>query len=195
MTLGSHQKTVGDTQTWITPRWIIDALGPFDLDPCAAYPRPWDCASANYHQGIGGTDGLAAPWFGRVWLNPPFHRYQVAEWVRKLAQYGTGTALLHARTEAEWFEPCWEKSTGILFLAERIHFHYPDGRRAKANSGAPACLVAFGADDAQRLRDANIPGWLVCAWEPQQPRDTCPKCPKLGVPNVPLLSQITGVKR
>jgi hypothetical protein len=26
MTLGSHQKTVGDTQTWITPRWIIDAL-------------------------------------------------------------------------------------------------------------------------------------------------------------------------
>jgi hypothetical protein len=36
MTLGSHQRTVGKSQTHITPRWIIDRLGPFDLDPAAA---------------------------------------------------------------------------------------------------------------------------------------------------------------
>lgn len=23
------------TDEWYTPRWIIDELGPFDLDPCA----------------------------------------------------------------------------------------------------------------------------------------------------------------
>jgi hypothetical protein len=124
MTLGSHQQTVGDSQSWITPKWIIDALGPFDLDPCAAEPRPWDCARENY------TDrGLERPWSGRVWLNPPFHRYSVGEWVRRLAAHGSGTALLHARTEAEWFEPIWQNANGILFLADRLHFHYPDGRR------------------------------------------------------------------
>jgi len=39
MTLGSHQQTIGKSQDHLTPRWIIDALGPFDLDPCAADPR------------------------------------------------------------------------------------------------------------------------------------------------------------
>jgi hypothetical protein len=160
MTLGSHQRTIGATQTWITPRWILDALGAFDLDPCAADPRPWDCAIENYTH-----DGLTRPWFGRVWLNPPFHRYEVARWVEKLADHGRGTALLHARIEAQWFVPAWRAASAILFLADRIHFHYPDGCRAKANSGAPACLVAFGDGDATALRRSGIAGHLVPAWE------------------------------
>jgi hypothetical protein len=65
-------------------------------------------------------------------------------WISRLAAHGSGIALLHARTEAEWFEPIWERASGIVFLADRLHFHYPDGRRAKANSGAPAVLVSFG---------------------------------------------------
>ena len=140
MTLGSHQKTVGDSQTWITPKWIIDALGPFDIDPCAADPRPWNCANENWTERL---DGLAQLWDGRVWLNPPFDRYEVGKWIRKLADHGNGTALLHARTEAEWFEPVWAKARAILFLADRLYFHYPDGRRAEANSGAPVCLIRF----------------------------------------------------
>ena len=47
MTLGSQQKTIGTSQVHLTPRWIIDALGPCDLDPSAADPQPWDCAQVN----------------------------------------------------------------------------------------------------------------------------------------------------
>ena len=160
MTLGSHQKTVGASQNWITPRHIIDALGPFDLDPCAADPRPWDCAHANrtHH-------GLDAPWFGRVWLNPPFCRYEVGNWVRRLAHHGVGTALLHARTEADWFAPVWRHAGAILFLADRLYFHYPDGTRAAANSGAPAVLAAFGDHDRRKLAASGIPGALVTQWK------------------------------
>jgi DNA N-6-adenine-methyltransferase Dam len=163
VTLGSHQKTVGDTQSWITPKWILDALGPFDLDPCAADPRPWDCARENWC--IGGL----RPWPAgrRVWLNPPFNRYEVGRWIARLAEHGNGTALLHARTEAEWFEPCWQNASGILFLADRIYFHYPDGRRAEANSGAPACLVSFGAHDLSALQQSGIKGHLVTEWRAQ----------------------------
>lgn len=160
MSLGSHQKTVGDTQTWITPQWIINVLGPFDLDPCAAWPRPWHCANHSYTR-----DGLSRPWHDRVWLNPPFDRYEVSDWIKRLAEHGQGTALLHARTEAEWFEPVWQEAKSILFLADRLYFHYPDGRRAAANSGAPACLIAFGDYDAKRLKDSGIAGYLVSQWE------------------------------
>jgi hypothetical protein len=162
MTLGSHQTTVGKSQSHITPKWIIDRLGPFDLDPAAAYPRPWDCASANY---IEADDGLSRRWSGRVWLNPPFCRYQVGRWISRLAEHGSGTALLHARTEAAWFEPIWLHASAILFMADRIHFHRPDGSRQPANSGAPPVLVAFGEFDRERLHACGISGTLVSAWE------------------------------
>ncbi len=59
--IGSHTKpNQGETNTWLTPEFIIEALGPFDLDPCAApSPRPWHTA----HQYIElPADGLELPW-------------------------------------------------------------------------------------------------------------------------------------
>jgi hypothetical protein len=113
LTLGSHQRSVGKSQVHITPRWLLDRLGPFDLDPGAADPRPWDCARINITER---DNGLAHPWRGRVFLNPPFDRYAVARWIQRLADPGQGTALLHARTETDWFEPVWEHASGILFF-------------------------------------------------------------------------------
>jgi hypothetical protein len=162
MTLGSHQRAVGKSQIHITPKSIIDRLGPFDMDPCAASERPWDCATVNITEA---ENGLIQPWRGRIFLNPPFDQYVVGQWIGRLAEHGRGTALLHARTEAAWFEPCWERASGILFLADRIYFHRPDGSRQPANSGAPAVLVAFGEEDLVRLRDSGIAGYLVTQWD------------------------------
>jgi hypothetical protein len=172
MSLGSHQKTVGTSQVHITPKWIIDALGPFDLDPCGNDPRPWDCAHQTYT-----ANGLMFPWFDRVWLNPPFHRYQVGAWIERMAEHGSGIALLHARTEAAWFEPIWQKAAGLLFMADRVIFHKPDGSPQTitkptskhfgkvANSGAPVVLVAFSPYDLERLTTSKIPGAIVTRWE------------------------------
>src|SRR5712671_6255676 len=132
MTLGSHQKTIGTSQVHLTPRWIVEALGPFDLDPCAADPRPWDCAEVNLCEA---DDGLHQPWAGRVWLNPPFDRYVVARWIGRLAEHGHGTALLHARTETEWFRICWSKASTILFMPQRLTFVKPDGSPCTTRSG------------------------------------------------------------
>jgi hypothetical protein len=37
---GHEQPYKGETNDWLTPRYILDALGKFDLDPCAALDRP-----------------------------------------------------------------------------------------------------------------------------------------------------------
>ena len=160
MTLGSHQRAIGKSQGHITPSWIIKRLGPFTMDPCAADPRPWDCAAHHFS-----SNGLSRSWRGRVWLNPPFHRYEVGRWIARLAEHGNGTALLHARTEAEWFEPIWERASGILFMADRLKFCRPDGSELPHNSGAPPVLVAFGATDLARLEASGIAGQLVTAWK------------------------------
>lgn len=161
--MGSHQSARMATATWLTPPHIIDALGTFDLDPCAApEPRPWSTASEHY--ALPQQDGLALPWHGRVWLNPPYSREAVV-WLERLADHGTGTALVFARTETSWFvEQVWKRASLLLFLAGRVHFHHADGTRAPANSGAPSVLAAYGDHDAELLAAADIPGALT-RWE------------------------------
>jgi hypothetical protein len=161
MSLGSHQKSIGATQSWITPRQIVDCTGPFDLDPCASTPQPWPCARESYTEA---DDGLSKQWHGLVYLNPPFHRHQVGEWISRLAQHNHGVALLHMRCECEWFRPIWQHASAILCLASRIHFYYPDGSRAAANSGAPPCLIAFGDLAVERLQQSGLEGALVQNW-------------------------------
>lgn len=157
--MGSHQSARAMTTTWLTPPELIEALGPFDLDPCAApSPRPWPTAARHIELP---EDGLAADWGGSVWLNPPYS-FEAWRWLARLADHGDGIALVFARTETAGFvREVWGKASAVLFLHGRLHFHYPDGRRALANSGAPSCLVAYGADAAQRLAAAELAGTLV----------------------------------
>ena len=81
--IGSHHATKGEFDTWLTPQAIINALGPFDLDPCAApSPRPWPTAARHIELP---EDGLAAEWEGRIWLNPPYG-HAIKAWMEKMSQ-------------------------------------------------------------------------------------------------------------
>jgi phage N-6-adenine-methyltransferase len=152
--MGSHQSHSGGADEWLTPPSLIDALGPFDLDPCAPRLRPWDTAARHYTIE---DDGLRHEWSGRVWLNPPYS--QAARWLHRLAEHGQGTALIFARTEtALWFEHVWPRASALLFIRGRLHFHYASGKRAPANSGAPSVLAAYGPQDAQMLAAVPIVG-------------------------------------
>lgn len=153
MSLSSHQSAAMKNDEWLTPPEIVRALGAFHLDPCAPAVRPWDLAEQHYSKA---DDGLAQPWSGRVWLNPPFGR-EAVKWLRKLLEHGNGIALVPARTETAMFYECiWDKADAVCFLKRRPHFHYVDGTRAAANSGAPICLVAYGFNNERALRNAGL---------------------------------------
>jgi hypothetical protein len=156
--IGGHQSTTAETDVWLTPPEITTALGPFDLDPCAAVGQPWDTAAKHYTIE---DDGLTQPWHGYVWMNPPYGK-STAAWLQRLAAHGNGTALVFARTEtAMFFEHVWPKADAILFIEGRLHFHHIDGTRAKGNSGGPSALVAYGDWAAYRLEGSGIPGqWI-----------------------------------
>lgn len=155
---------VGNTDTesgsdrWLTPLWLIDALGAFDLDPCGA-PGHATAAEVWTPEEVG--DGLSLPWSGRVWMNPPYGNAMPA-WLERMAEHGWGTTLIFARTETAAFQDfVWPYATAILFLRGRLTFLRPDFEEAEANAGAPSVLIAYGMDDAIALRDSGLAGRLV----------------------------------
>jgi len=165
--IGSHTlPNSGGSDSWITPRHIIDTFGPFDLDPCACIPQPWACAKRSYTIK---DNGLTKTWQGRVWLNPPYST--VGLWLADMVAHNCGTALIFARTETKVFQQLvWAEASAVLFLADRLYFHLPSGERAKGNSGGPSVLVAYGKQDAERLAKCGLSGAFCRNWKNLSPR-------------------------
>lgn len=163
--VGSHHSHAMETDDWLTPPHIIKALGPFDLDPCASIDQPWPTASKMLTKD---DDGLAADWEGFVWCNPPYGQAAYA-WAGKLADHGRGILLVFARVETQGFvTQCWNRAHSMLFLHQRLIFHYPvTGAKASANGGAPNVLVAYGARATARLMASGLEGSLVTKWRNQ----------------------------
>lgn len=153
MSLSGHQSAAMKNDEWLTPPEILAPLGSFDLDPCAPVARPWDTAARHYtiHD-----NGLAQPWHGRVWCNPPFGR-EAVKWLRRMVEHGNGIALIPARTETAMFcEAVWGAADAVLFIKGRPHFYRVDGTRAPFNSGAPICLVAYGLANVVALERSGL---------------------------------------
>ena len=158
MSMGGHQSHASLKDEWLTPPEIVDALGPFDLDPCAPIDRPWDTAVEHFTIN---DNGLNKDWRGRVWCNPPYGKKSAA-WLDRMAEHRNGVALIFARTETVmFFEHVWSGAAALLFIKGRLHFHHVDGSRARANAGAPSVLVAYGEENAKALINSNIVGAYV----------------------------------
>jgi hypothetical protein len=146
-TAWDYHRSLGSKDEWLTPRYITDALGPFDLDPCSPVKRPWPTAALHYTIE---DNGLRKQWQGRVWCNPPYST--VGSWIARCAAHGNAIALIFARTETEmFFAHVWRQAHAIAFIRRRLTFLKVDGSKPKFTGGAPSCIIAWGEDNAMRL--------------------------------------------
>jgi hypothetical protein len=137
---------VSDRDTWLTPRHIVSALGPFDLDPCAAAHQPWPTATKHFTKT---ENGLRRRWHGLVWLNPPFS--DILPWMRKLADLNNGIALIPVSTGAKyWQEIIFPCAICVFFVEKRLKFLNIKGE-SKFQSGFSVAFAAFGAAAAKRM--------------------------------------------
>lgn len=158
---GFPHAATGKTDEWFTPQKYIDALGgyrSFDLDPCSIQEPPTQTAQVSFRAPY----GLEQVWHGRVWLNPPYNRRVIGDWMEKMADHNHGTALVSARTETQWFQRwVFGKATALCFLEGRVFFLDGDGMRGKHGAGGSSVLVAYGEDDAQILQTCGLAGKFV----------------------------------
>jgi phage N-6-adenine-methyltransferase len=156
---------------WYTPREYIEAarevMGGIDLDPASCEAANRVVQADKYHTVE--DNGLKWPWFGRVWLNPPYGktagRSNAGIWLdRLLSEHETGRVsaaciLVGANTDTQWFQPLWDMP--LCFVAGRIAF---EGGEGDSNTNGSA--IAYLGPDAERFRDvfARL-GAIVRRWE------------------------------
>jgi site-specific DNA-methyltransferase (adenine-specific) len=113
------------TDEWETPPEFVAGLeaefGPFTLDPCA---RAENAKAPRFYTKQ--EDGLTRPWFGRVWINPPYSNPRL--WVKRAwDEHCAGhtdliVLLLPASTDTGWFHDyCYGKAE-VRLLRGRIRF-------------------------------------------------------------------------
>ena len=82
-----------------TPRWVVDAMGlEFDLDVAAPPGGPWHVPAKAYYTAE--DDGLAQPWEGLVWCNPPYSAFEA--WADKWIAHDRGVLLGYQLPQVRW---------------------------------------------------------------------------------------------
>jgi hypothetical protein len=147
----------GREKRWLTPPFVVESLGAFDLDPCGAPGH--DLAKQTFIPERN-EDGLALPWEGRVWLNPPYGE-EAGPFISKLAEHGDGVLLYFARTDTKVFQDeILGKADAIFFLRGRLSFLDFYGN-VTGNANAPSVLVAYGKNNVDALESCGLRGKFV----------------------------------
>lgn len=109
-------------------------MGSIDLDPATSRTAN-ETVKAKHFYTIK-DNGLGVPWFGNVWLNPPYSKTRGRSnqeiWANKLIhEYNAGRVseailLVKSAFGYKWFEALFKKWPACL-ASERISFLLPDG--------------------------------------------------------------------
>jgi len=125
--------TEGASVEWYTPPEYLNltrtVLGDIDLDPASnTTAQEWIKAGQFYGKE---DDGLAQPWAGRVWCNPPYGKFSRLFMERGLQFYKDGAVtaciFLVNRTGAAWYVDLAQQFDAVCQVRKRINFYGPNG--------------------------------------------------------------------
>jgi len=155
----THEPPGGGKPDWYTPPWVFEQLDcGFTLDPCHPAKRLFWVPAARIISLP--DDGLALPWEGKVWLNPPYGR-ETPLWLDKLARHGEGIALVFARTDTQWFHDVMRNASAVLFMKDRVRFIDSYTMKEGGSPGCGSALIGYGKWAADILTDCKVKGTIV----------------------------------
>jgi len=145
--VAQHELTSDD---YYTPAWVFETMGiRFDLDVCAPPGGiPWIPADHYFDME---ADGLAQPWEGRVWMNPPFSGS--TPWVDRFIAHGNGVALLPT-SRAAWFTRLMDLVDAVVFTRSDFAFVSdlpPRGHVSPGQIFMPTFFAAFGEECVEAI--------------------------------------------
>jgi phage N-6-adenine-methyltransferase len=155
---------------WYTPADIIHAvravLGVIDLDPASSEQAQRTVQALRYFSLA--DDGLAQPWHGNVYLNPPYAQPHIENFADKMiaeiaaCRVTTAIMLTHNYTDTAWFQKLAAgAAAAICFTKGRIRFEAPDGTLAAPTQGQ--AFFYFGNDPSSFVEVFSPLGFVLGA--------------------------------
>ena len=136
---------------WYTPEPIITlarkVLGTIDLDPASSKEANKIVRAKRFFSVD--DDGLAQPWRGNVWMNPPYSHPEVEQFCERLADHVEARAvssaiiLVNNATETQWFRAVADHASAVCFLTGRVRFRGPKEETAGQLQGLQGQAVLY----------------------------------------------------
>lgn len=146
------------TDEWYTPIEFINSLGHFDCDPATPINSKFRTADIMYTKK---DDGLKQKWTGRVWLNPPYSKPLIQQFIKKMGEHGNGIALLMPKFGSVMFrEDVFPKCDGIFILEKRIKFYDYNWIQQKSPVST-SILIAYGENNIQAILNSGLKGTML----------------------------------
>jgi hypothetical protein len=165
---GRHARATLNTGEfeWYTPQFYVDlarqVLGEIDLDPASSHVANRIVGATTFFSME--TNGLAQPWTGRVWMNPPYAQPAIADFSNKLvAEFEAGTVsaaivLTNDCTDTVWFHRLATVSSAFCFTRGRVRFVSPGGDSSSPTQGQAFFYIGH---DPARFAEVFAPVGLV----------------------------------
>ena len=143
---------------WYTPHEYVDAarkvMGSIDIDPCSNDLAQQIVQASEYYTIE--TNGLAHPWKGCCWLNPPYNAKDMRKFVDKLIyHYEAGDVtqcimLTHNNVDTAWWHTLADVFSAWCVTRGRVKFYNQDGT---ANSPTHGHVFLYFGRRVRRFRD------------------------------------------
>lgn len=127
---------------WCTPKWLTDLLPEVDLDPCSN--KRSTVRAATHYTLERKEDGLRLPWYGDVFVNPPYS--DILPWAMKahheLRERNVQALgfLVNVDCSTKWWHQLTEDLDLVFMFHKRIRFEPPPGVKSSSNS-KPQALI------------------------------------------------------
>jgi len=185
--LAKPQPNTGKSNEWYTPSKYIEAaravMNGIDLDPASCALANETVKAKQFYTKE--DDGLSKPWYGRVWMNPPYGRihpelkgstksYQPLFVERLIGEYTYGNVeqgillLLGNAMYKQWFPSLWEypmciHPTSIAFMRPGRTHHDTD------RLGFGSIFIYIGKDEHAFIQHFSKFGRIARAIDTPKP--------------------------
>lgn len=162
----SQLLTSSKSNEWYSPSEVVEPArvlfgGIIDLDPASCEEANEVIQAVTFYTKE--QDGLSMPWFGSMWLNPPYgkddnHKSNAGRWTRHLIhEYSIehidqAVTLVNAAIGRIWFNELWQFP--ICFPYKRIQFWQPGSKRDQPTFGN---TIAYLGPNHEAFADLYAP--------------------------------------
>ena len=136
-------------QRQLTPPYVLEpvrtALGRIDLDPCTEDDNP--TAANNFYTVA--DDGLAQPWEGNVYCNPPYGKAR-EPWVKRCIEHAAQgekvVLLIPSHTDTRVVQSCFRSANFAVFIRGRVKFGVLRENRRQEAASHPSVIFGWNVD-------------------------------------------------